>query len=295
MWPPHLTAILLEGLEKCIPPERKSSRGFSRFPGRNKFVSEYIFQKTGERRTIKQVDSRIEALEATAGLTQKIAMDFDTPPGNRKEMLNTGNSSKASERTVFSSHATGGAPAFLGPLVQVFIPVPPTSDPAGSTATPTHPGRPDSTQPAESNISSQTRDEFADLRPLHMVDPTVTFASGSALPLISRCIVYRDNMVIHVGEAVTMSIEPSRGQYLHHTNLAPGYWHTLCGCEDPSPYTIVQHVTTEGEPTGVSSSIIVVEYHFGQSTSGRSPFTPPSSTGQEMHHGVDSGVGFVPL
>ena len=54
------------GLDEYKPAESKSPRGLTRFPNRNKFISEYIYKKTGETRTAKQVGSRIQQLRDTA-------------------------------------------------------------------------------------------------------------------------------------------------------------------------------------------------------------------------------------
>ena len=53
------------GLEKYQPVESRTSRSFGRFPMRNKFISDYIFQVTGKRRTPKQVGSRLQQLRDT--------------------------------------------------------------------------------------------------------------------------------------------------------------------------------------------------------------------------------------
>ena len=61
-----LTARPLAGLSEYAPAESKSPRGLTRFPNRNKFISEYILKKTGEIRTAKQVGSRIQQLRDTS-------------------------------------------------------------------------------------------------------------------------------------------------------------------------------------------------------------------------------------
>ncbi|KAI0359290.1 hypothetical protein OH77DRAFT_1016361 [Trametes cingulata] len=66
VWPPYLEAALVEGLEKYQPVESRTSRSFGRFPMRNKFISDYIYNVTGKRRTPKQVGSRLQQLRDTA-------------------------------------------------------------------------------------------------------------------------------------------------------------------------------------------------------------------------------------
>ena len=68
------------GLDEYKPAESKSPRGLTRFPNRNKFISEYIYKKTGEIRTAKQVGSRIQQLrDTTAGKTSKPLSLFFSP------------------------------------------------------------------------------------------------------------------------------------------------------------------------------------------------------------------------
>lgn len=78
VWPPHLEAALIEGLEKYRPSESKSTRALGRFPMRNKFVADHIFEKTGVRRTPKQVGSRIQQLRDTQ--TGKESASAPPPP-----------------------------------------------------------------------------------------------------------------------------------------------------------------------------------------------------------------------
>jgi transcriptional enhancer factor len=86
VWPPELEAALLEGanrsfshpsdpsltiralgLENYQPDDSRETRLLGRFPMRNRFISDYIFQKTGKRRTAKQVGSRLQQLRDTCG------------------------------------------------------------------------------------------------------------------------------------------------------------------------------------------------------------------------------------
>ncbi|KAK7675854.1 hypothetical protein QCA50_021211 [Cerrena zonata] len=65
VWPPPLEAALIEGLQKYKPTGSRSTKALGRLPMRNKFVSDYIFEITGKRRTPKQVGSRIQQLRDT--------------------------------------------------------------------------------------------------------------------------------------------------------------------------------------------------------------------------------------
>ncbi|KAF8990079.1 hypothetical protein BDQ17DRAFT_1372401 [Cyathus striatus] len=67
VWPPELEAALVEGLENYTPDDSRETRLLGRFPMRNRFISDYIFDKTGKRRTPKQVGSRLQQLRDTDG------------------------------------------------------------------------------------------------------------------------------------------------------------------------------------------------------------------------------------
>ena len=53
-----------------MPQDTRETRILGRFPMRNRFISEYIYKKTGKRRTAKQVGSRIQQLRDTCGSKQ---------------------------------------------------------------------------------------------------------------------------------------------------------------------------------------------------------------------------------
>ena len=87
VWPPELEAALIDGawvirplvgpswfnylrvigLENYQPDDSRETRLLGRFPLRNRFISDWIFQKTGKRRTAKQVGSRLQQLRDTCG------------------------------------------------------------------------------------------------------------------------------------------------------------------------------------------------------------------------------------
>ncbi|TFY73468.1 hypothetical protein EWM64_g10544, partial [Hericium alpestre] len=66
VWPPYLEAALVEALDKYRPETSRSQRSLSRFPNRNRFISDYIFHVTGKRRTAKQVAVASSSFETRA-------------------------------------------------------------------------------------------------------------------------------------------------------------------------------------------------------------------------------------
>ena len=85
VWPPELEAALIEGaqlsylnvhqlvktlfsgLENYQPDDSRETRLLGRFPLRNRFISDWIYEKTGKRRSAKQVGSRLQQLRDTCG------------------------------------------------------------------------------------------------------------------------------------------------------------------------------------------------------------------------------------
>jgi len=67
-YPPlaHPSSLIL-ALDKYRPETSRSTRSLSRFPNRNRFISDYIYHVTGKRRTAKQVGSRLQQLRDTCG------------------------------------------------------------------------------------------------------------------------------------------------------------------------------------------------------------------------------------
>ncbi|KAJ7454090.1 hypothetical protein FB451DRAFT_1144480 [Mycena latifolia] len=66
VWPVNLEAALLEGLEQYTPTVCNDTVFLGRFPRRNQFISEYIWRKTGQRRTTKQIASRLRQLRESS-------------------------------------------------------------------------------------------------------------------------------------------------------------------------------------------------------------------------------------
>lgn len=198
----------------------------------------------------------------------------------------------------FSGSGAINMPSSNPPVIQVYISVPPVSPP--NTAT----------WPPSSNLSHLPRRtdvtvydntyEFVEPRLLRTIDPRVTFVSTSQLPLYSRCNVYRGSTIVHVGDAAMMVVQPMTpdesglGGFLHYTNLAPGYWDTLCSCDgahskhcsshicralmttvrhtDLSPYSVVQEITKQSiDPTQKAATVMHIQYQFMQTSSGQSP------------------------
>ncbi|KAF5312807.1 hypothetical protein D9619_002355 [Psilocybe cf. subviscida] len=67
VWPPELEAALIEGLKNYQPDDSRETHLLGRFPMRNRFISDWIFERTGRRRSAKQVGNRLQQLRDTYG------------------------------------------------------------------------------------------------------------------------------------------------------------------------------------------------------------------------------------
>ncbi|KAF8071439.1 hypothetical protein FPV67DRAFT_873900 [Lyophyllum atratum] len=74
IWPPELEAALIEGLEAYRPDDHRETR-----LSRNRFMSQWIFQKTGKRRTAKQVGSLVQQFRDT-DRSEKVAKLLSSQP-----------------------------------------------------------------------------------------------------------------------------------------------------------------------------------------------------------------------
>ncbi|KAF8161516.1 hypothetical protein B0H34DRAFT_383046 [Crassisporium funariophilum] len=129
VWPPELEAALIEGLENYQPDDSRETRLLGRFPMRNRFISDWIFEKTHKRRTAKQVGSRLQQLRDTCGgkrllnllsphrrpcRTPSLSPEFHHkdghlaygPPPLRYESESCSESSASSPTTPTEAHAT---------------------------------------------------------------------------------------------------------------------------------------------------------------------------------------------
>ncbi|KAJ7434483.1 hypothetical protein FB451DRAFT_1467602, partial [Mycena latifolia] len=80
VWSVNLEAALLEGrLEQYTPTMCRDTVFLGRFPGRNQFISEYIWRKTGQRRTTKQIASRLQQLRESSQGHELAHLLFPSP------------------------------------------------------------------------------------------------------------------------------------------------------------------------------------------------------------------------
>ncbi|KAI0693518.1 hypothetical protein C8T65DRAFT_585694 [Cerioporus squamosus] len=251
VWPPHLEAALLEGLEQYAQPRV----GLARFLNHSTFISRYILKNTGEYRTAKQVGCKIQQLRENS--TDKQIMK-EISDRHYKMMHPQGESSSM----VAACVPTTSEGLMLSPgdqIVHVYITVPPEEVPMAPSLV-----EDSSPAPAKWTTLSESAYKWTEPRSLRDIDPTVTFRSSSSLPLLSTCSVYRGDTILHLDSPLVMAArEEGEHSFLHYTPLAPGYWDTLCSCTDLSSYTIIQEITRQsGDPSQRPTSLMVIQYHF---------------------------------
>ncbi|TCD65389.1 hypothetical protein EIP91_002722 [Steccherinum ochraceum] len=268
VWPPHLEAALVEGLEQYRPVETRSTRALGRFPMRNKFISEYIFKATGKRRTPKQVGSRLQQLR-------------DTCEGKRiLKLLSSRPAESPKPDEASSSPEASATPSAASPVCdQVTIDVLPSEAywPYGDFGTIPSPQSATSAA-ASSSTTSPSPNNIP--RPLRAIDSTVTFRSRSPVNAYSSFRVLRDGQVFHREdtelEMRSSSCMPAQQWpaemeciFYYSTRLVPRLWSTLCEKNDLTAYSIIQDIVrtppaseTEGSTPPTGETILSVVYNF---------------------------------
>ncbi|KAJ7776255.1 TEA/ATTS domain family-domain-containing protein [Mycena metata] len=231
VWPPHLEAALLEALEQYIPDDSRETRLLGRYRGRNQFVAEYIFRRTGEYRTNKQVGSRLQQ------------MRHSTRNPKIQDLLNPLRLSSwySRDRPQFSSSVDCSGPSPC-PL-HISVPIRPRSSP---------PAYPLLATPAPTHTKSHH---------LQDISPITTFLSPRPIIAQSWSAVVLEGQIIHT-ETIPLIIileVPAIGTgFLHRTSLVPDYWQTILDSPDPTRFTVLQQVVKENN----SAILFSAEYKF---------------------------------
>ncbi|KAJ7200840.1 hypothetical protein GGX14DRAFT_167821 [Mycena pura] len=239
VWPPELEGALLEGLAAYQPTECRETLQLGRYPKRNRFVSEYIWKKTGEQRTPKQVGSRIQQLrESCQPEDQELLQDllFPAPKPMPAE--------RASPVSPQEPDLTDSSEMVI--LIDV---VPPS----GRTVR----------QPPDAELcqcqcqwsgSGNALQVSRHPRLLQCIDPTVTFVSrcrivGATSKFTVRTgtdaarIVHSESgplLLAHADLGPQGDRNPS--SILYRASLVPGFWKIIVDSSDPARYTIFHQV-----------------------------------------------------
>ncbi|KAK1221924.1 hypothetical protein PQX77_015252 [Marasmius sp. AFHP31] len=256
VWPPELEAALLEGLASYQPDDSRETRLLGRFPMRNRYISAYIYRKTGKQRTAKQVGSRLQQLRDTCG-TKKLQhllspcrkpTSSGSPKGfNYSSLQRYGLPSITNSWTAFND-----APA---------VPRSPIPDEHSWTEDPLPTPMYISILPKAScslsGVDKSLYDSSSSLgaeshpRPIRDIDPRLTLTYYSLLdPSARSCFnVYSPHGLIHTEDSpVTLASTSDDGTYYYSTVLVPGFWENLCNHSDPTEFTIEHKVIQDAPP-----------------------------------------------
>ncbi|KAJ7747798.1 hypothetical protein B0H16DRAFT_1692325 [Mycena metata] len=239
VWPPHLETALIEGLQHYRPPVCRQTVLLRQYPGRNKFISHYIFSKTGEYRTTKQVGSRVQQLRELWPSPELRDLLFPTP-SPRVESPWTTLETPGTE----TSHLT------------IFITI--TSEEGGPRG---------SYQSSEQTLYRDEGVVYLSPRPRRLVDidPGVVLASAAAIIAESRFDVYTERGVVHTEVAEHQFLEDMRPGYFYRVELIPLFWDVIVNSPDPTRYTIL-HQATKLDGAVVFSATYLFRYRSESST-----------------------------
>ncbi|KAJ7458592.1 hypothetical protein FB451DRAFT_581819 [Mycena latifolia] len=251
VWPLDLEAALLEGLENYQPDDSRETRMLGRFPRRNRFISDYIFEKTGKRRSAKQVGSRLQQLRESCGGKKLLHLLSPFRQPAYPESSSSGDSPCTSPASPLMGER--GFPAASSRHTVMYIDILPEGSPDEVATT----GVP---QWSESGDVVHASDRP---RRLRSINPTVAFTSQSPVTAQSRFTVYSEDMVLHTETsplAPVMDPAPRVSGFLYSTTLVPEYWKVISESPDPTRFTIYQQIVKDDNGAVVFSATYKFSY-----------------------------------
>lgn len=253
VWPLELEAALLEGLENYQPDDSRETRMLGRFPRRNRFISDYIFEKTGKRRSAKQVGSRLQQLRESCGGKKLLHLLSPFRQPAYAESCSSGDSPCTSP-TSPSMGERGFPPSSRHTVMYIDIIPEGSPDEVYSFGPPLWSGSGDIVHASDRP------------RRLRTINPTVTFMSQTPLAAQSRFTVYSEERILHT-ETVPLSpvVEPAQqvSGFLYSTTLVPEYWKVISESPDPTRFIIYQEVVKDD----VAALVFSATYKFSYPTS----------------------------
>ncbi|KAF5374697.1 hypothetical protein D9615_008929 [Tricholomella constricta] len=289
VWPPELEAALLEGLEAYQPDDSRETRLLGRFPMRNRFISDYIFHRTGTRRTAKQVGSRLQQLRDTCGGKKLMKLlspcrpvgpsrcnDFSYRSSNNCDTDSSSDASSSPSTPVDASTNLRRLDGTTPPSRTVI-----SIDILPNGISPYEPSTRFSSEVSEWDRANGVVRPSLHPRPFRTIDPTVTFVAPSAISAHSNFTVYSAGLVVYSETTQLNSAgrapERTDGALLYSTILIPGFWQKIADSPDPTQYTIIQDVIQGGQD--VPSIVFSAMYKFNYPSGARDNFTSPAMEG----------------
>ncbi|KAJ7439656.1 hypothetical protein FB451DRAFT_1301593 [Mycena latifolia] len=221
VWPPHLEAALLEGLQNHVPDDSMETRLLGRYRGRNQFISEYIFSKTGEYRSNRQVGSRLQQLRHCSSdpMLRRLLSPFRKPRSYSHEDLSV----------LPATNSVGGEDALpfaeVPPIIPISIPILLQNSPHVAV-----------------DVRAQPSDH---LRDLQSIVPTVTFLSPHPVVAHSCFAVSVADQIVHTETAPLIIL-------MDHPAHGAGF--SAPPSSDPRKFVIFQEIVKPDESTIVFSA-----------------------------------------
>ncbi|KAJ7453384.1 hypothetical protein FB451DRAFT_1281077 [Mycena latifolia] len=238
VWPLELEAALLEGLEKYVPDDSRETRMLGRFPRRNRFISDYIYEKTGKRRSAKQVGSRLQQLRESCGGRQLLHLLSPFREPAYPDSAASGDSALSSPVEPLPGDSMFPGLSSSRHTV-MYIDILPTGAPDDVRR---------SSKPSPWSDSGDIVRASDHPRSIGSINPVVSFTSRSPLVAHSRFTVYSEDLILHA-ETVPLTLLPQQApqssDFLYSTRMVPKYWQVILDSPDPTRFTIFQEVVRE--------------------------------------------------
>ncbi|KAJ7080169.1 hypothetical protein B0H15DRAFT_787415, partial [Mycena belliarum] len=216
------------GLENYVPDDSRETRVLGRYRGRNRFISDYIYNRTGERRSNKQVGSRLQQLRHTSTDPRRELYLRLSAYLIRHPVLHLLDPVRPLTHTHPSTIPAAPADSMLPvstipSVISISIPILPrhlSHSRSDSIWTPSQVHSDNALQ-----ITSHPRD-------LHCIAPTVTFLSSCPIIAESWATVSIAEQIVHL-ESTPLQIPlhtsgSAQGSgFLYGTSLVPSYWSTI--------------------------------------------------------------------
>ncbi|KAF8911675.1 hypothetical protein CPB84DRAFT_1762565 [Gymnopilus junonius] len=320
VWPPELEAALIEGLENYQPDDSRETRLLGRFPMRNRFISDWIYEKTGKRRTAKQVGSRLQQLRDTCGgkrllnllspnrrpyRAPSLTPEFQYkdghlsygPPSLRCGSESGSDSSASAPTTPTEAHATLQNLLYRGieprkeqtPNTIVYIDLLTEDSSMDSGSGLQSPLSSPSGQEAEERSWIERGCKIVRASPhprrLRDIDPTITLMSPTVTVAQSHYTVWQDDRHVY-SESTPLDLVESAATgdatLLYKTSLVPTFWETISQCSNASQYVIIQRVVEDISPSSAPSTIFSAMYRFNYASSFQTENTYAATTMMQL-------------
>lgn len=290
VWPDSLEIVLLQALAKYAPPRSRTMRGsepFKRFPKRNKTISQYIFDVTGEFRSHKQVGSRLQQLRGTCKDPQVLQYLNDRTRFSGSDRSRTSSPSLSSRAQSEESVQAPAQMSALSPsesgVVLTRLPLAPSPIPRTISLDFTvvdddwsHRSRSSPHLIVNLDDIDYTMHESFTTSPSHLPLAPVITVNGFDLNDAS---LYRTTFTTYCNDELVNSHTcdvPSEYNSPMVTHLAPDFWHEIVGTlSHDRVFTVVQTIQTlSRSPIHVK---LTYNLRFSYQCLPASPLSGPSS------------------